>query len=135
MGLLKIGRKSDRPHNKAVPEIEYNFLPLASDVIGISDDAVSRIRDMIEMPNSYLRIALRGGGCSGFSIHYEFTEQRREQDHVFSNQEINVVIDPKSLSFLGGATLHCRDYLGSKEFILVNNPNAKLCSCGKSFSL
>lgn len=134
MSLLKIKRKGD-----AKPDIKSHdgILPIAKNELGISDSAALHIKELLKekTPFCYLRVAIRGGGCSGLSIHYELGETLRDNDIIFSRNEIKVIIDKKSLSILGGATLHCRDYLGSKEFFLVNNPAAKQCSCGQSFAL
>ena len=136
MGLLKIGRKGERKDD--IPSSDNSIAPLAHDEIGISADAADHIKLLVERKANHdliLRIAVRGGGCSGFSIHYEFTDSVKDADTRFSNHGVQIIIDKKSLAVLGGSTLHCRDYLGSKSFILVNNPNAKQCSCGQSFSL
>lgn len=131
MGLLKIKRKGERNDvdDVSMPHID-------SDQLGISEVARDHLTLLVkEKSKQYLRVAIRGGGCSGLSIHYELCDNTRDNDQLFSNGDAVVVIDKKSLSILGGATLHCRDYLGSKEFYLVNNPAAKQCSCGQSFSL
>ncbi len=135
-GLLKIGRKGEKKTDES--DDDSTIKPLAPDQLGISDEAAAHIKALLKEKSDtilVLRVAIRGGGCSGLSIHYEFTDQKRDADLRFYNDDIEVIIDKKSLSVLGGATLHCRDYLGSKSFILVNNPNAKQCSCGQSFSL
>lgn len=137
MALLKINRKGER----AAPENDVEaaqIVPLSSDVLGVSNAASERIIELIkqkEQPDLYLRVAIRGGGCSGLSIHYEFVDALRSNDKIFEHNGAKVVVDQKSLSILGGATLHCKNYLGSKEFYLLNNPAAKQCSCGQSFSL
>jgi iron-sulfur cluster assembly accessory protein len=136
VGLLKIKRKGEKlPTANAVEE---QISPLSRDVLGISDDAARHIEQLLSAKQNlalFLRVAIRGGGCSGLSIHYEFSDCRRVDDVVFTKDQAKVIIDPKSLRILGGATLHCRDYLGSKEFMLVNNPAQKQCSCGQSFAL
>lgn len=136
MGLLKIKRKDEK--RAMAREQSHDILPCGKDELGISDVASLRIKELLNEKGAlslYLRVAIRGGGCSGLSIHYEFTEAMRENDLMFSHNGACVIIDKKSLSILGGATLHCRDYLGSKEFMLANNPAAKQCSCGQSFAL
>lgn len=126
--LLKINRK-----NKSANDEPNNFLLLAKDQIGVSDEAKAHIEMLISKHDeaSFLRISIKGGGCSGLSIHYELTNTAKDYDVHFDK----VIIDKKSLSVIGGATLHCREYLGAKEFYLVNNPAQKQCSCGQSFSL
>jgi iron-sulfur cluster assembly accessory protein len=136
MSLLKIGRKGERSNE--TPTNDEKIGPLNSDQLGISAEAAQHIKHLSaqkEIRPVALRVSVRGGGCSGFSIHYEFTETIKDSDLRFKADDVQVIIDRKSLGVLGGATLHCRDYLGSKSFILVNNPNAKQCSCGQSFSL
>ncbi|HXW53482.1 MAG TPA: iron-sulfur cluster assembly accessory protein [Myxococcota bacterium] len=135
MSLLKIRRKGEE---KKRHDGDDAILPLAKDELGVSDAAAMRINELVAAKNGeslYLRVAIRGGGCSGLSIHYEFSSEKRSNDMIFTHNKAQVIIDKKSLSILGGATLHCRDYLGSKEFYLVNNPAAKQCSCGQSFAL
>lgn len=135
MSLLKIKRKGEpKQEASGVPVEKFEVLP--QDQLGISEAARNRILELKKSAGEiYLRVAIRGGGCSGLSLHYEITDHITDRDIVFTNKEAKVVIDKKSLSILGGATLHCRDYLSSKEFFLVNNPAEKQCSCGKSFSI
>lgn len=131
MTFIKIGKKSEK---KDEPVLE---LPkAASNELGISEEAslwVARL--MKDSHKPFLRVSIRGGGCSGLTIHYELSDQKRSDDTNFAQGEALVVIDKKSLSVLGGATLHCREYLGAKELFLANNPAEKQCSCGQSFSL
>lgn len=122
--MLKIRKKNELGFK---PDIK----PLSKDVLGITDEAAVKILENKDL----LRVSLRGGGCSGLSIHYEFVTSSRPEDQLFEHKGAKVCIDKKSLSMLGGATLHVSDELGVKHFILVNNPAAKQCSCGRSFSL
>jgi iron-sulfur cluster assembly protein len=136
MGLLKIKRKGER---NAAPtdDVGLSILALGPELLGISDQAALRIEVLLKEQNQvgfYLRVAIKGGGCSGLTIHYEFCEKTRPNDVVFSKDLVKICIDPKSLSILGGATLHFREHLGVGEFLLLNNPAAKQCSCGQSFS-
>jgi iron-sulfur cluster assembly protein len=136
MSLLKIKRKGERQPLVESSNEQIEILP--KNQLGISDAAALRIDELMrekDDENLYFRVAIRGGGCSGLSIHYEWTKDLRPNDLIFSKNNARVIIDSKSLSILGGATLHCRNYLGSVEFMLENNPSAKQCSCGQSFSL
>lgn len=133
--FLKI-RKKDAELG-LVDHESVDIKPLAKNQIGISTAAVVQLKSLLaqqDPEHQYFRVGIRGGGCSGLSIHYEFCT-KRATDLVFSESGINLCIDPKSLGVLGGATLHWREQLGLGEFILLNNPSAKQCSCGKSFSL
>jgi iron-sulfur cluster assembly protein len=136
MVLLKIKRKGE-PKKVSIGLLE-ELETVSKDQLGISNAAASRILELTKDPcatDHYLRVAIRGGGCSGLSIHYEVALKPQSNDVVFAKDMAKVIIDKKSLSLLGGATLHCRDYLGSKEFFLANNPAEKQCSCGQSFAL
>lgn len=132
MVLLKIARKSNNSDN----EIDIKPAPLPKGQFGISDRAAKKIKELLahQPLEKYFRVAIRGGGCSGFSIHYSFST-KLEHDHVFSHNDAHVLIDAKSLNIISGATLDCKEYLGAGEFFLQNNPHAKSCSCGKSFAL
>jgi|SRR5579871_2705096 len=135
MALIKIKRKGEAKQGIAEAEA---IAPLPKTELGISKDAASRITALTRAKDDaelYLRVAIRGGGCSGLSLHYELVNDVRNNDIIFTCDDAKVIIDKKSLSLLGGATLHCRDYLGSQEFYLVNNPVEKQCSCGQSFAL
>lgn len=137
MGLLKITRKGSRKA-PIVDPAALAIAPLEAGVLGISDAASERIEFLLRekgQPGSFLRVAIKGGGCSGLTIHYEFCEMTRPTDVVFQKNQTKICIDPKSLSVLGGSTLHFREHLGVGEFLLLNNPAAKQCSCGQSFSL
>lgn len=130
MKLLKIRKKTT--DNTAT-----KIAILDKDSLGITQNAQIKILEAIKnagLSQGFLRIALKGGGCSGLTLHYDICDSAKPQDKIFSLGEAKVCIDPKSLSLLGGSTLDTKDYLGSSEFILVNNPSAKSCSCGKSFS-
>lgn len=78
-----------------------------------------------------LRVAVLGGGCSGFQYEFSFAKAHEEGDLMVDNA---VVIDPTSLELLSGATLDYVDDLGG-SFFRINNPQAtSSCGCGNSFS-
>ena len=135
MDLLKIKRKGKGNLTLETTEV---IAPAKKDELAISALAAQRIEELRSAHNDpalVLRVAIRGGGCSGLSLHYELSSDTQPNDVVFTRDSAQVVIDKKSLSILGGATLHVREYLSSKEFFLVNNTAEKQCSCGKSFAL
>ena len=81
-----------------------------------------------------LRIAVEGGGCSGFQYEIELDEQKPD-DLVLSGQGENVVIDAVSLPFLASATIDFSEELIGARFV-IDNPNASSsCGCGVSFSM
>ena len=81
-----------------------------------------------------LRVAVRPGGCSGFSYEMYFDTDKAEDDVEKLFDEVRVVVDPSSAELLVGATLDFKDGLNGAGFA-IDNPNAqKTCGCGKSFS-
>ena len=83
-------------------------------------------------PDAMIRIGVRGGGCTGFTYVFEWAEQTRPTDQVFSAHGVSIVVDPKSLVYLGGMQLDfVRGMMG--HGFKFNNPNAKgSCGCGES---
>src|ERR1700730_13736217 len=85
--------------------------------------------------NAFLRIAVSGGGCSGFQYGLSFDDQRNEDDFVFERDGIGVVIDEVSLGLLNGAEVDFVEDLMGASF-QIRNPNAaSSCGCGNSFSI
>jgi iron-sulfur cluster assembly accessory protein len=137
MKLLKIGRAGEKPSIKT-DSGALAILPGPKDTLGISEQAAQHLNFLLQKNNNleqYLRVGIRGGGCSGLTLYYEFCDTLRPNDKVFERDAARICIDPKSLSFLGGATLHYKEALGVGELVLINNPSEKQCSCGKSFAL
>ena len=82
-----------------------------------------------------LRIAVEGGGCSGFQYEINLESTILHDDLVLTNNQASVVIDPISLDFLSGATIDFQEELIGSKFV-INNPNAtSSCGCGTSFSV
>ena len=80
-------------------------------------------------------MAVKAGGCSGFSYVFDWEPRPAEHDQVFERDGARVFVDPKSLKFLDGTVLDYDTSLLSKGFML-NNPKAKgTCGCGVSFSV
>jgi iron-sulfur cluster assembly protein/iron-sulfur cluster insertion protein len=106
-------------------------------VITVTDSAASKVKELIEAegdPGLALRVAVRPGGCSGFSYEM-FFDSDVAPDDVFNEVDgIRVVSDPSSAQMLTGATLDFKDGLQGAGFS-INNPNAqRTCGCGQSFS-
>lgn len=84
---------------------------------------------------AYLRVGVQGGGCSGMSYKLHFDEKLNEGDEVFASGEARIAVDPKSMLFLHGLTLHHTKGLNGKGFEF-QNPNATgTCGCGQSFKV
>jgi iron-sulfur cluster assembly protein len=93
---------------------------------------IARQREKRGTPGAMIRIGVRGGGCTGFTYVFEWSEQTRPTDKVFSAHGVSIVVDPKSLVYLGGMQLDfVRGMMG--HGFKFNNPNAKgACGCGES---
>ena len=82
-----------------------------------------------------LRVAVEGGGCSGFQYEIHLESKVLHDDLVLENGNATVVIDPVSLEFLSGATIDFKEEIIGSKFV-INNPNATAsCGCGTSFSV
>ena len=106
-------------------------------MITLTDSAATKVKDLIEAegePNLALRVAVRPGGCSGFSYEMFFDTDVAEDDNLADYAGVRVVVDPSSAELLQGATLDYKDGLQGAGFA-IDNPNAqRSCGCGKSFS-
>ena len=106
-------------------------------MITLTDSAASKVKDLIEAegePNLALRVAVRPGGCSGFSYEMFFDTDVATDDNLTDLGGVRVVVDSSSAELLQGATLDYKDGLQGAGFA-IENPNAqRSCGCGKSFS-
>jgi iron-sulfur cluster assembly protein len=93
---------------------------------------IAKQRDKRGTPTARIRIGVRGGGCTGFTYVFEWAEEPRPTDKEFSAYGVSIVVDPKSLVYLGGMQLDfVRGMMG--HGFKFNNPNAKgACGCGES---
>ncbi len=110
----------------------------ASQVFSLTDTAVDKVKDLIAAEDTadelVLRVAVRPGGCSGFSYEMFFDTDVADDDVRSEYGDVTVVIDPASQPLLKGATLDFKDGLQGAGFH-VTNPNAqRSCGCGQSFS-
>jgi iron-sulfur cluster assembly accessory protein len=106
-------------------------------VITLTDTASSKVKDLIAQEGEaelMLRVAVRPGGCSGFSYEMFFDSERENDDITADFGGVTVVVDPSSAQLLDGAELDYKDGLQGAGFA-INNPNAqRTCGCGQSFS-
>ncbi len=111
-----------------------------TDYLTITDAAVSKVIDLMkeEQIDTYLRVFVQGGGCSGFQYGFTFDEEKNEDDFVITktadNQTLNVLVDSMSFQYLNGAIVDYKEDINGSQFV-ITNPNAKTsCGCGSSFS-
>jgi iron-sulfur cluster insertion protein len=105
--------------------------------ITVSARAAQRIAAILasEAQPTMLRLAVTGGGCSGYSYNFALDENRLDDDLLVEEGGAKILIDPVSLDFLAGAEIDFTDDLMGQAF-KVNNPNAtSSCGCGTSFSV
>lgn len=106
--------------------------------VTITDSAARRIAALMAdeaNPSLMLRIAVSGGGCSGFQYGFTLDDRRLDEDVLFERSGIKVVIDTTSLELIQGAELDFVEELVGSSF-QVRNPNASSsCGCGNSFSI
>ena len=112
---------------------DFNFSPDASHPILFTDEAIKVTKEVIQSegtPQDGVRVAVVGGGCSGYHYSLDFEQKKREEDIVISYDDLNVYIDPISVSYLRGTVI---DYVSNEEGagFKFNNPNPqrRLCSC------
>ena len=106
-------------------------------MIMLTDNAASKVNELISVEGEdglALRVAVRPGGCSGFSYEMYFDTDRAADDITKDFGGVDVVVDPQSAQLLAGATLDYKDGLQDAGFS-IDNPNAqRTCGCGQSFS-
>ncbi|MCS6821206.1 MAG: iron-sulfur cluster assembly accessory protein [Microscillaceae bacterium] len=85
--------------------------------------------------NHYLRVAVKGGGCSGLMYHLSFDAERKPTDEIFEDKGISVIVDKKSLLYLLGTVLDFSDGLNGKGFQFINPNASRTCGCGESFAV
>jgi len=109
-------------------------------MIKVSEGAKKRIALLMtdegyDATQDFVRVGVKSGGCSGLSYELKFDKSQTENDKLFEDNEIRIVIDKKSVLYLAGTILEYSGGLNGKGFVF-NNPNAeRTCGCGESFSL
>ena len=107
-------------------------------MIQVTENAKKRALSLMEEDNkinSFIRVGVKGGGCSGLMYELTFDNELVEGDKEFEDNGIKVVVDKKSYLYLIGTTLDYSGGLNGKGFVFIN-PNAdRTCGCGESFSL
>ena len=106
-------------------------------MITLTDSAATKVKQLLEAEGAAdlaLRVAVRPGGCSGFSYEMYFDGDVATDDQTATFGDVKVIVDPASAQLLEGASLDYKDGLQEAGFA-INNPNAtRTCCCGNSFS-
>ncbi len=109
-------------------------------MIKVSEIAKSKIAQLMSeggfnVAEDFVRVGVESGGCSGLSYKLDFDKSKEEDDKMFEDNQVKIIVDKKSFLYLIGTTLEYSGGLNGKGFIF-NNPNAnRTCGCGESFSL
>ncbi|NWL88776.1 MULTISPECIES: HesB/IscA family protein [unclassified Paenibacillus] len=107
-------------------------------MIEISESAVERIKDMLaeqEIPNMFLRLAVKPGGCSGFSYSMGLDDDESEADVFMEIKGVKVVVEKENLRYLNGLEIDFQES-GMSGGFTIHNPNAiATCGCGQSFRM
>lgn len=103
----------------------------------LTDKAVQRILEVMKQENNtneYLRVGVKGGGCSGLQYVLDFTNEINDFDLEFEQSGIKIAIDQISAGILEGTTIDYLDSLSESGFKFLNDSIKKSCGCGKSFA-
>lgn len=106
-------------------------------MINITEKAAGEVKRLIQSKTngeSYLRVQVVGGGCSGMSYKLDFDSVKKDNDKLFEEHGVKLLVDPKSYLYVMNTTIDFSDGLQGTGFNFIN-PNAKKsCGCGSSFS-
>ncbi|WP_223032552.1 HesB/IscA family protein [Hanstruepera marina] len=109
-------------------------------MIKVSETAKKKVIELMtedgyNSTTDFVRVGVKSGGCSGLSYDLKFDKQQQDEDKVFEDNGIKIIVDKKSFLYLIGTTLEYSGGLNGSGFVF-NNPNAnRTCGCGESFSL
>ena len=107
-------------------------------MIEVTNSAVSEITKIMnedyDIKTNYLRIYVEGGGCSGFQYGFDITEEQNEDDFLVEKEEVKILIDSMSMSYLSGAKVDYKEDLIGSQFVIKNPGATSTCGCGSSFS-
>lgn len=104
--------------------------------ITLTDGAISRVRSLIaekELDGYALRVFVSGGGCSGMQYGMGLEPEPRETDLRYQFEDVEVVVDPMSITYLTGSTIDYVDDLMAGGFKIENPQAVSACGCGHSF--
>lgn len=109
-------------------------------MISVTDTAKNRIQNIRSgdgyTENHHVRVSVKGGGCSGLMYDLDFDDKIEEdQDEVFEDKGVKIIVNKKSMLYLLGTTLDFSDGLNGKGFQFINPNATRTCGCGESFSI
>lgn len=107
-------------------------------MVTVSETAAKKLTSLIEesgFKTPFVRVAVKGGGCSGLSYDLSFDTEQQPADTLVEDKDVQILIDMKSLLYLYGTELDFSDGLNGKGFQFINPNASRTCGCGESFAL
>lgn len=108
-------------------------------MITVSESAKEHALQLMQQENkqgeSFIRVGVDGGGCSGLSYKLEFDTEMKPDDRAFEDKGIKIVVDKKSFLYLVGTELDYSGGLNGKGFVFKNPNASRTCGCGESFAV
>jgi iron-sulfur cluster assembly protein len=107
-------------------------------MVTVSEGAAKKLNSLIEesgFKTPYVRVAVKGGGCSGLSYDLSFDTEQQPADTLAENNGVKILIDKKSVLYLFGTELDFSDGLNGKGFQFINPNASRTCGCGESFAV
>jgi iron-sulfur cluster assembly protein len=107
-------------------------------MVTVSETAAKKLSSLIEesgFKTPFVRVSIKGGGCSGLSYDLSFDTDQQTGDTLAEDKGVQILIDMKSLLYLYGTELDFSDGLNGKGFQFINPNASRTCGCGESFSL
>ena len=110
------------------------------EIITVSEKARIRLQELLEeqkldRETYFLRVGVKGGGCSGLSYELGFDNIPQKGDNIVEDNSVKIVIDKKSFLYLFGTELDFTDGLNGKGFQFINPNASRTCGCGESFAV
>ncbi|MCK9481038.1 MAG: iron-sulfur cluster assembly accessory protein [Bacteroidia bacterium] len=107
--------------------------------ITITDRAASKVQELMHEgalgADYFVRVSVKGGGCSGLTYNLDFDNESKQGDQVFESKGLKIVCDLKSFLYLAGTELDFSDGLNGKGFNFINPNATRSCGCGESFAV
>lgn len=115
------------------------FVENDNSMIKVKDSAKEKIHELLDSEgkshDSFIRVGVKGGGCSGLMYNLEFDSKLEDEDKLIEDNDVKVVVDKKSVLYLAGTELDYSGGLNGKGFNFINPNASRTCGCGESFSI
>ena len=111
---------------------------MSEQIIKISDNAVSKIKEIMSQANNTtigVRVGVKSGGCAGLSYIMEYATDVKPNEEIIEEKGVKVLIDPKAVMYLLGTEMDYKKEKFSSQFIFKNPNETERCGCGESFKV